>query len=113
MYMVDLDDPTHDNLCLTNNKKDLTWLWHRRLGHASYNMLHKLVKFDMVRGLPEISFKKCFKSCESCTQGKQTRKFFKTRTVDQSTQPLELIHMNLFGPTRSSSMSGKKYICFG
>ena len=43
MYMVDLDDPNHDNLCLTTNKKDLTWLWHRRLGHASYNMLHKLI----------------------------------------------------------------------
>ena len=70
MYMIDLDDPTLDNLCLTTNKKDFAWLWHRRLGHASYNVLHKLVKYDMVRGLPKISFKKNNKFCESCTQGK-------------------------------------------
>ena len=24
MYMIDLDDPIHDNLCLTTNKEDLT-----------------------------------------------------------------------------------------
>ena len=24
------------------NKEDLAWLWHRRLRHASYNVLHKL-----------------------------------------------------------------------
>ena len=68
--MVDLDDPAHDNLCLTANKEDLAWLWHHRLGHASYNVLHKLVKFDMIRGLPKILFKKNNKFCESCTQEK-------------------------------------------
>ena len=26
MYMVDLDDPAHDNLCLTANKEELAWL---------------------------------------------------------------------------------------
>ena len=70
MYMIDLDDPAHDNLCLTINKEDLSWLWHRRLGHASYNVLHKLVKYDMVRGLLKILFKKNKKFYESCTQGK-------------------------------------------
>ena len=47
--------------------------------------------------------------CESCTQGKQTRKSFKTRTENLSSKPLEFIHMDLFGPTRSMSLSGKKY----
>ena len=70
MYIIDLDDPTLDTLCLTANKEDSAWLWHRRLGHASYNVLHKLVKYDMVRGLPEILFKKNNKFCESCTQEK-------------------------------------------
>ena len=109
MYMIDLDDPIHDNLYLTVSKDNFAWLWHHRLGHASYNMLHKLVKFDMVRGLPEISFKMYYNICESCTQGKQTKKSFKTRTKDQSTQPLELIHMDLFELTRSSSLNEKKY----
>ena len=58
MYMIDLDDPVHENLCLTAKKDNLAWLWHRRLGHASYNVLHKLIKYEMVKGLPKMSFKK-------------------------------------------------------
>ena len=26
MYMIDLDDPVHDNLCLTASKENLAWL---------------------------------------------------------------------------------------
>ena len=58
MYMIDLDDSGHENLCLTANKDNLAWLWHRRLGHASYNVVHKLVKYKMVKRLPKISFNK-------------------------------------------------------
>ena len=45
MYMINLDEPVHENLCFIVNKEDLAWLWHRKLGHASYNVLHKLEKF--------------------------------------------------------------------
>ena len=94
---------------LTANKEDLAWLWYRRLGHASYNVLHKLEIFHMIRGLPKISFKTNNKICESYVQGKQTRNSFKSRSENLSTKSLELIHMDLFGPTRSVSLSGKKY----
>ena len=70
MYMINLDEPVYENLCFTTNKEDLAWLCHRRLGHASYNILHKLEKFKMVRGLSEISFKTNNKICESCVQEK-------------------------------------------
>ena len=70
MYMIDLDDPVHENLCLTANKDNLAWLWHRRLGHASYNILHKLVKHKMVKGLSKFFFKKNKIFCESFTQEK-------------------------------------------
>ena len=63
----------------------------------------------MVRGLPEISFKANNKICESCVQGKQTRNSFKSISENLSTKLLELIHMDLFGSTRSASLSGKKY----
>ena len=65
----------------------------------------------MVRELPEISFKTNNKICESCVQGKQTRNSFKSRSANLSTKHLKLIHMDLFGPTRSASLSGKKYEC--
>ena len=109
MYMIDLNDPIHDNLCLTARKDNLAQLWHRRLGHASYNVLNKLVKYEMVKGLPEIFFKNNKIFCESYTQEKQVRKSFKSRSENLSSKPLELIYMDLFGPIRSTSLSGKKY----
>ena len=107
--MIDLDDLVHENLCLTVKKDNLAWLWHRKIGHASYNVFHNLVKYEIVKGLPEISFKKNKIFFESCTQEKQTRKSFKIRTENLSSKPLELVHMDFFGPTRSMSLSGKKY----
>ena len=35
-----------------------SWLWHRRLGHASMKTLSKLVKNDFVIGLPKLNFDK-------------------------------------------------------
>ena len=58
MYMIDLDHPVHENLCLTAKKDNLAWLWHRRLGHASYNIFHKLIKYEMVKRLPNFFLKK-------------------------------------------------------
>ena len=31
-----------------------SWLWHRRLGHASMKTLSKLAKNDLVIGLPKL-----------------------------------------------------------
>ena len=42
-----------------------SWLWHRRLGHASMKTLSKLVKNDLVVGLPKLSFDKD-KICDAC-----------------------------------------------
>ena len=109
MYMINLDEPAHENLCFTANKEDLAWLWHRRLGHTSYNILHKLRKFQMVKGLPKFSFKANNKICESCVQGKQIKNSFKSRFENLSIKSLELIHMDLFSPTRSANLSGKKF----
>ena len=58
MYMIDLDDPVHENLCLTAKKDNLAWLWHRRLGHESYNVFHKFVKYEMIKDLPKFFLRK-------------------------------------------------------
>ena len=112
MYMIDLDDPVHDNLCLTTKKDNLAWFWHRRLVHASYNVLHKLVKYEIVKGLLKIYFKKNKIFYESCTQGKHLRKSFKSRIDNLSSKPLELIHMDLFGLTRSVSLVERSIAMF-
>ncbi len=87
---------------------DASWLWHRKLGHASMDTISKLVKRDSVIGLPKLKFEKN-KICEACQYGKQSRSSFKSINCVSTSRPLELLHMDLFGPTRTTSLGGNKY----
>ena len=35
-----------------------SWLWHRRLEHASMNSISKLIKKDLVKSLPKLNSEK-------------------------------------------------------
>ncbi|GKA25849.1 ribonuclease H-like domain-containing protein [Tanacetum coccineum] len=88
--------------------KDEAVLWHRRLGHVNYKNINKLVKGNLVRGLPSKTFK-LDHSCLAYRKGKQHRascKKIKERTVRE---PLELLHMDLFGHVSVESVNRKKY----
>ena len=83
-------------------------LWHRRLGHVNYKNINRLAKGELVRGLPSKTFKSNH-SCLACKKGKQHKascKKLEDRTVRE---PLELLHMDLFGPVSVSSLNKKKY----
>nr|GFA82038.1 hypothetical protein [Tanacetum cinerariifolium] len=47
-------------------------LWHRRLGHVNFKTINKLVKCNLVRGLPSKVFTN-ENSCVACKKGKQHR----------------------------------------
>nr|GFB54743.1 ribonuclease H-like domain-containing protein [Tanacetum cinerariifolium] len=47
-------------------------LWHRRLGHVNFKTINKLVKGNLVRGLPTKVFTNG-NSCVACKKGKQHR----------------------------------------
>ena len=85
-----------------------SWLWHRRLGHASMKTLSKLVKNDFVIGLPKLNFDKD-KICDACLFGKQVRSSFKSKNLVTTSRPLELLHIDLFGPMNVISLDGKSY----
>lgn len=40
-------------------------LWHRRLGHVNYKLLHKLGNKEIVRGIPRLK-KECRLLCGDC-----------------------------------------------
>jgi hypothetical protein len=69
-----------------------------------------LFKLDLVKGLPITKFVKD-KICDACQLGKQTKSSFKKKKkkVISTSRPLELLHMDLFGPIRTASLSGKLY----
>ena len=89
-------------------KNEISWLWHRRLGHASMDLMSKLIRKDLVRGLPKVRFE-TNKLCDACQLGKQTRNSFRPKNIVFTSKPLELIHMDLFRPTRTTSLGEKKY----
>nr|GEZ71065.1 putative ribonuclease H-like domain-containing protein [Tanacetum cinerariifolium] len=66
MYYIDLNSivPHRDLTCLVAKASaDEYILWHRRLGHLNFNTMNKLVRHNLVRGLPT----KCFENDHTCT----------------------------------------------
>ncbi|GJU29877.1 putative ribonuclease H-like domain-containing protein [Tanacetum coccineum] len=51
---------------------DESELWHRRLGHINFKTMNKLVKGNLVRGLPSKLFENN-QTCVACQKGKQHR----------------------------------------
>ncbi|XP_021734165.1 uncharacterized protein LOC110700891 [Chenopodium quinoa] len=108
-YIVDLNEVPRSSLtCLSVIEND-PLLWHKRFGHASFSLLDKLRSKELVEGLPSIKFLKD-KVCSACVKGKQTRISFKYKNMVSTTKLLELIHMDLCGPMRIQSRSGKRYV---
>nr|GEV19276.1 retrovirus-related Pol polyprotein from transposon TNT 1-94 [Tanacetum cinerariifolium] len=111
MYSVDLNNivPYKNLTCLVANASiDESMLWHRRLGHLNFKTMNKLVRNNLVRGLPS----KCFENdhtCVACLKGKQHKASCKTKLVNSISKPLHTLHMDLFGPTSVSSLNHKWY----
>ncbi|GKB14931.1 putative ribonuclease H-like domain-containing protein, partial [Tanacetum coccineum] len=87
---------------------DESMLWHRRLGHVKFKTINKLVKENLVRGLPSKRFEND-QTCVACLKGKQHKASCKSKIQNSITQPLFMLHMDLFGPTFVSSLMNKKY----
>nr|GEV09222.1 hypothetical protein [Tanacetum cinerariifolium] len=72
--------------------------------------MNKLVKGNLVRGLPSKIFENDH-TCVACQKGKQHKATCKAKLVSSINQPLQMLHMDLFGPTSVMSINHKKY-CF-
>nr|GEU56697.1 putative ribonuclease H-like domain-containing protein [Tanacetum cinerariifolium] len=73
MYNVDLKNfvPSGYLTCIFEKATlDESNLWHRRLGHINFKTMNKLVKGNLVRGLPSKVFKNNH-TCVACKKGKQ------------------------------------------
>ncbi|KAK2382949.1 putative mitochondrial protein [Trifolium repens] len=108
VYMLDLDDNCLSGAKCLITKNDESWLWHRRMAHLNFDLLNKIASKDLVIGLPKIRFSKDH-LCDACQMGKQTKASFKSKKFISTTKPLELIHMDLFGPSRTKSLGGNYY----
>ncbi|GJV95559.1 putative ribonuclease H-like domain-containing protein [Tanacetum coccineum] len=111
MYSVDLKNivPKGGLTCLFSKAtSDESKLWHRRLGHLNFKTMNKLVKGNLVRGLPSKLFEND-QTCVACQKGKQHIASCKSKTKNSISLPLHLLHMDLFGLTFVKSLMKKMY----
>ena len=97
----------NDATCLVVNDNSMD-LWHRRLGHINTSTISKLIKKNLIRGVPKLNLNELH-MCDACIRGKQVRESFKSKQDVTMTRPLELLHLDLFGPSRVKSLGGKSY----
>ncbi|GJR46231.1 putative ribonuclease H-like domain-containing protein [Tanacetum coccineum] len=83
--------------------------WHRRMAHVNFKNMNKLAKHGLVNGLPSKLFTNEH-NCVACNKGKQHKASYKAITaVSTISAPLQLLHMDLFGPTSIRSIDHKYY----
>ena len=108
IYCLDINHFDHGEVCFSAISEQTT-LWHRRLGHYSIDSIRKLIKRELVRGL---SLNKVHTEsfCDAYAKSKLVKSTFKSKDIVSTTRPLEMLHMDLFGPISIPSLSRKKYV---
>ncbi|GJX11382.1 retrovirus-related pol polyprotein from transposon TNT 1-94 [Tanacetum coccineum] len=106
LYIMKMGNSPKDVLCLTSID-DTSTLWHRRLGHANMRLIQSLSSKELVRNLPKLNFEKHF--CDACNVGKQVHESHKAKNMVSTSKCLELLHMDLFGPSAVQSYGGNFY----
>ena len=88
---------------------DMLELWHHRFGHASFKEIAKVSKLEVVEGLPK--FGKVENTIYgACQVGKQTKASHHKVNLIASSRCVELLHVDLMGPTRIENLGEKRYI---
>lgn len=94
ILMIPMDDLSLKIKCIEGNNNNDAWLWHKIISHIHMDRLNKLVKDKL---------------CDTCKKGKKIKISFKAKNIVSTSRPLQLIHMDLFGPSTAKSFCDKYY----
>nr|GEU81077.1 integrase, catalytic region, zinc finger, CCHC-type, peptidase aspartic, catalytic [Tanacetum cinerariifolium] len=111
LYTINLNEMSFASPIFLMDRASFTksWLWHQRLSHLNFDTINDLAKNNLVSGLPKFKYHKEH-LCPSCEQGKSKRASNPPKPVSNSRQRLHLLHTDLCGPMRISSINGKLYV---
>ncbi|GJS77263.1 retrovirus-related pol polyprotein from transposon TNT 1-94 [Tanacetum coccineum] len=76
-------------------------------GHANMHLIQSSPSKELVRNLPKLKFDQHF--YDACKMGKQAYASHKAKNMVSTTRCLELLHMDLFGPSSVRSYEGNRY----
>ena len=99
-----------NNTSSTSNKRkepsslNQTYLWHLRLGHINLRRIQRLVVDGPLGSLAV----EPFPVCESCLEGKMTKRPFKAKG-NRAKEVLGLVHSDLCGPMNIQARGGYEY----
>ncbi|KAJ9558008.1 hypothetical protein OSB04_012622 [Centaurea solstitialis] len=111
VYCLDIEDASSLsslNCLFSKASVSESSLWHRRMCHMNFKNMNLLVKNNLVRGLPAKEFSSD-DHCVACLKGKQHKNSHKSKEVNTISSPLQLLPMDLFGPTNVMSIGKKSY----
>ncbi|KAJ9544155.1 hypothetical protein OSB04_023862 [Centaurea solstitialis] len=111
VYCLDIEDASSLsslNCLFSKASVSESSLWHRRMCHMNFKNMNLLVKNNLVRGLHAKEFSSD-DHCVACLKGKQHKNSHKSKEVNTISSPLQLLHMDLFGPTNVMSIGKKSY----
>ena len=80
-------------------------IWHKKIGHANVQRLKAMQSQELVTCLPVFKVFEMQKVCEACQFGKKARGAF-PHEKHVSKAMLELVHSDVWGPTKTASMGG-------
>ncbi|GKE83258.1 retrovirus-related pol polyprotein from transposon TNT 1-94 [Tanacetum coccineum] len=106
LYVMKLGNKPKYQICLATIDENYT-LWHRILAHANMRLIQLLASKELVRNLPKLKFDQYF--CDDYKIGKQAHANHKAKNIVSTTRCLELLHMDLFGPSAIRSYGGNRY----
>jgi hypothetical protein len=109
VFRADFSQTSGVERCFLAGSSCELWKWHRKVGHLSFDLLSRLSKLNLVRGLPRLRLEKEL-VCAPCRHAKMVASSHPPLTDVMAERPRELLHMDLVGPARVRSAAGKLYV---
>ena len=105
LYNSDLDNNSHvKSLKRKFPSTNDAYIWHLRLGHINSNRIQRLIKDGLLKPM---DFNE-FPVCESCLEGKMTKRPFNAKGR-RAQDLLELVHYDVYGPMSTQAKGGYEY----
>lgn len=106
LFIVNEREHSHKQTFLTV-RETTTNLWHRRLGHVNFDSLFRMANKNIVNGIKDVARKD--NDCEVCLRNKICELPYPKEAENKVDGVLDRIHSDIFGPSRTRSLSGALY----
>jgi hypothetical protein len=99
VFRADFSQSFSVDRCFMAGSLSELWKWHRMLGHLIFDLLSRLSKLNLVRGLPRLRLEKEL-VCAPYRHAKMVAYSHPPLTDVMTERPCKLLHMDLVGPAR-------------